>query len=161
MKQNGIILKSKEFHFSELKKNDGIHVFALSLPIDFKHRAHLFELRRVNLDLIIDSVPSLNKWRPVMLFHLAVIVFELDDFLALIDWVFALLGGSFWPFLLPSWSSLDLFVNSFLLNVVLIKRILFEFVILVVFKWQIHFPVIVSPPHWSQKFKIYNKNSIE
>jgi hypothetical protein len=61
VKDDSIILKGEELHFTKLKENDGIHVFRFGLPVNFKHWTQVFVLRRENLQLIVDSVPSLNE----------------------------------------------------------------------------------------------------
>lgn len=153
MKKNSVILECEVFHFAKLEENDSIHIFRFRLPINFKHRAHIFVFRLINLQFIVNAIPSLDKWRPVVLSNLVIIMLKLNDFFADTVGILTLiqLFSRSLPlcfFLRGLWALLN---GSFLLDIILIQGVLSGFIFFIFWEINFHLFGLKSFPHWSQK----------
>ena len=155
MEYDSVILECKKLHFSKLKENNCIHVLRFSLPVNFEHWAQGFVLRRVNLQLIVDAIPSLYKgWTNVLLSFL-VIVLELNNFfietIGIITLIKLATGAMLFGLFFFIFCA---FLNcAFNLNIIFIKRIIFKVLLLILGVTEVKIFLLMSSPHWSQNYK--------
>lgn len=143
MQNNCIILKGKILHLPELNKNNSVHIFRFRLPIYFKHWTHLFVFLRKNLQLIVQSIPSLNKGRSVMLLHLVVTMLKFDNLLTETLWILTFIHLFLFRLFLCSFagSFFALFRCAFILDIIFIKWVFSKIVITLFLEIKINFSV--------------------
>ncbi len=157
MKYDSIILKRKELHSSKLKENNSVHVLGFGLPVNLEHRAQRFVLRRINLQLIINAIPSLHEAWTNVLFCFFVIVLELKNFFVETIWIVAFIKlatcASF--FCLFFLIFVTFFDCSFDLNIIFVERIIFKVFLLILGVTQVKSFLLMFSPHWSQNYKFF------
>ncbi len=159
-----IIFKCKKLHFSYLDKNYCVHILTFCLPVYFKHWAHIIKLLCEYLQLIVNSIPSLNKSRTKMLLYFIVVMPELNYLLTETIWTLSFLHLSFnrlfstfflWRFRLFFYSSLFWYI-------IFVQWILVYFIkLLILWKALIDILLLTSFSHWSQKLKFIQSIKIK